>query len=77
MSTAAPDVSRYGEGAPVPVGTARPSNSAWPGQEFLALNGGPHVKFNDAISLLVSCRDQEEVDYSWDRLSGGATTASR
>jgi predicted 3-demethylubiquinone-9 3-methyltransferase (glyoxalase superfamily) len=41
------------------------------GQEFSALNGGPHFKFNEAISLVVRCRDQEEVDYYWDRLSAG------
>jgi predicted 3-demethylubiquinone-9 3-methyltransferase (glyoxalase superfamily) len=42
------------------------------GQEFTALNGGPHFKFSEAISLVVRCRDQEEVDYYWDRLSAGA-----
>lgn len=41
------------------------------GQEFTALNGGPHFKFNEAISLVVRCRTQEEVDYYWDRLSAG------
>jgi predicted 3-demethylubiquinone-9 3-methyltransferase (glyoxalase superfamily) len=42
------------------------------GQELTALNGGPHFKFNEAISLVVRCKDQEEVDYYWDRLSAGA-----
>jgi predicted 3-demethylubiquinone-9 3-methyltransferase (glyoxalase superfamily) len=41
------------------------------GQEFTALNGGPHFKFNEAISFVVHCRSQEEVDYYWDRLSAG------
>lgn len=41
------------------------------GQVFTALNGGPHFQFNEAISLVVRCRDQEEVDYYWDRLSEG------
>lgn len=41
------------------------------GQDFTALNGGPHFKFNEAISLVVNCRSQEEVDHYWDRLSQG------
>jgi predicted 3-demethylubiquinone-9 3-methyltransferase (glyoxalase superfamily) len=41
------------------------------GQEFTALNGGPHFKFNEALSLVVHCRSQEEVDYYWSRLSEG------
>jgi predicted 3-demethylubiquinone-9 3-methyltransferase (glyoxalase superfamily) len=41
------------------------------GQRFTALNGGPHFKFNEAISLVVHCRSQQEVDYYWDRLTDG------
>ena len=41
------------------------------GQEFFALNGGPHFKFNEAISFFVSCKDQKEVDYYWTRLLKG------
>jgi predicted 3-demethylubiquinone-9 3-methyltransferase (glyoxalase superfamily) len=41
------------------------------GQEIMALNGGPHFKFTEAISLFVSCETQEEVDYYWDRLMEG------
>lgn len=41
------------------------------GQRFTALNGGPHFKFNEAISLQVMCDDQAEVDYFWGRLSEG------
>lgn len=40
-------------------------------QRFTALNGGPQFKFNDAVSLQVSCKDQKEVDYYWARLSDG------
>ncbi|CAN5732813.1 VOC family protein [soil metagenome] len=41
------------------------------GQEFIALNGGPHFKFNEAISLFVNCETQEEVDELWAKLSEG------
>ncbi len=41
------------------------------GQAFTALNGGPSFKFNEAISFQVNCETQEEVDYYWERLSGG------
>ena len=41
------------------------------GQPFTALNGGPHFKFNEAVSFQIMCRSQEEVDYYWDRLSQG------
>ena len=41
------------------------------GQEFLALNGGPEFKFTEAVSMMVNCETQEEVDYYWDKLSGG------
>lgn len=39
------------------------------GQDFFALNGGPQYKFTEAISLFVSCEDQQEIDYFWDKLS--------
>jgi predicted 3-demethylubiquinone-9 3-methyltransferase (glyoxalase superfamily) len=41
------------------------------GHPFLALNGGPHFKFNEAISLEVGCDTQEEIDYYWEKLSAG------
>jgi predicted 3-demethylubiquinone-9 3-methyltransferase (glyoxalase superfamily) len=41
------------------------------GQEFMVLNGGPHFKFNEAISLFVNCETQEEVDELWEKLSTG------
>ena len=40
------------------------------GQKFTALNGGPQFKFTEAISLVVNCESQEEVDYYWEKLSG-------
>lgn len=41
------------------------------GQKFVALNGGPHFKFNESISFIVNCENQEEVDYFWEKLSKG------
>jgi len=41
------------------------------GQKFIALNGGPHFKFTEAISLFVNCEHQKEVDYFWEKLSAG------
>ena len=41
------------------------------GQEFMALNGGPHFKFTPAISLMVNCETQAEIDEYWDKLSAG------
>jgi predicted 3-demethylubiquinone-9 3-methyltransferase (glyoxalase superfamily) len=43
------------------------------GQKFTALNGGPHFKFTEAVSFVVRCDTQEEVDYYWSRLSAGGT----
>lgn len=41
------------------------------GQSLLGLNGGPHFKFNEAISFVINCKSQEEVDYYWDKLTQG------
>ena len=43
------------------------------GQQFIALNGGPHFKFSEAISLLVNCDTQQEIDYFWEKLSDGGS----
>ncbi|HUF66875.1 MAG TPA: VOC family protein [Gemmatimonadaceae bacterium] len=47
------------------------------GQSFTALNGGPHFKFNEAVSLQVNCRTQEEIDYYWERLGAGGDPKAR
>jgi predicted 3-demethylubiquinone-9 3-methyltransferase (glyoxalase superfamily) len=47
------------------------------GQTFYALNGGPHFKFNAAISLFVNCKDQAEIDYFWDKLIAGGGQAQQ
>ena len=64
-------VSRYGEGAPRPAGTAMIINFQIDGQDFMALNGGPEFKFTEAVSLFVNCETQEEVDTYWEKLSAG------
>lgn len=67
-------ITRNGEGGPGPQGSALVISFTLEGQEFLALNGGPHFKFTEAISLYVSCETQEEVDKLWNILiaDGGA-----
>src|SRR5688572_23132583 len=41
------------------------------GQRFVGINGGPDFKFSEAVSLSIECKDQEEIDYYWDRLTDG------
>jgi predicted 3-demethylubiquinone-9 3-methyltransferase (glyoxalase superfamily) len=65
------DVSRYGEAGPGKAGTVMTITFELEGQEFIALNGGPHFKFTEAISLSVDCQTQEEVDEFWEKLSAG------
>ena len=65
------NVSRWGEGGPGPKGTVMTATFQLEGQEFLALNGGPQFKFTEAISFLVNCNTQEEVDNFWEKLSAG------
>jgi predicted 3-demethylubiquinone-9 3-methyltransferase (glyoxalase superfamily) len=64
-------VVRYPEGAPAPKGTVMTVTFELDGQEFFALNGGPHYKFTPAISLFVNCETQQEVDDLWEKLSEG------
>lgn len=63
------NVTRYPEGGPMPAGTVITAEFELEGMRFTALNGGPHHKFTDAISLFVDCKDQAEVDYYWDKLT--------
>lgn len=62
------DVVRYGEGAPLPKDTVLTIKFSMAGQEFVALNGGPVYSFTPAISFVIDCETQEEVDYYWDKL---------
>ena len=64
-------VTRYIEGGPEPAGSVMTANFQLQGQEFTALNGGPHFKFTEAVSLVVNCDNQEEVDYFGEKLSEG------
>ncbi len=63
------EVTHYGEAGPRPAGMVLTVTFKLFGQEFLALNGGPDFKFNEAISLSVSCTSQDEVDEYWERLT--------
>ena len=65
------DVSRYGAAGPRPEGTVMTVSFELEGQKFLALNGGPEYTFSEAISFQVSCKDQDEVDAFWSKLSEG------
>jgi len=64
-------VARYGEAGPGPKGSVMTVQFQLEGQEFIALNGGPQFKFTEAISLLVNCDTQAEVDELWSKLSAG------
>ena len=64
-------VLRCGESGPGPKGSVLTIAFELEGQEFIALNGGPIFKFNEAISLSVDCKTQTEVDELWERLSDG------
>ena len=66
-------VTRYGEAGPGPAGTVMVCNFQLEGLEFAALNGGPMFKFTEAISLVVNCESQAEVDQMWDRLCEGGS----
>jgi len=64
-------ISRYGEAGPGPAGSVLTASFELEGLQFTALNGGPHFKFNEAISFHVACESQQEVDYFWERLGAG------
>jgi predicted 3-demethylubiquinone-9 3-methyltransferase (glyoxalase superfamily) len=64
-------VSRYGDAGPGPQGSVMTATFELDGQQFIALNGGPHFKFTEAISFSVDCKTQEEVDHYWTRLTEG------
>ena len=63
------EVTRYGSAGPRSEGTVMTVQFELDGQQFTALNGGPDFKFNEAISLMVYCETQEEIDLYWDKLT--------
>jgi predicted 3-demethylubiquinone-9 3-methyltransferase (glyoxalase superfamily) len=63
------DIARYGDAGPGPKGSAMTVAFELEGLNMIALNGGPHFKFTEAISLSVDCEDQAEVDRLWDTLT--------
>ncbi len=65
------NVVRYGDAGPGPKGTVMIVTFQLDGQDFTALNGGPQFTFSPAISLVVDCKTQQEVDELWERLSEG------
>ena len=64
-------VHRYTSAGPGPEGEVMLVEFELNGQKFSGLNGGPQFTFNEAVSIVVTCADQAEVDYYWDRLSDG------
>jgi predicted 3-demethylubiquinone-9 3-methyltransferase (glyoxalase superfamily) len=64
-------VTRYGKGAPRPSGSVMTVAFRLAGQRFIALNGGPQFTFNEAVSFVVTCRTQREIDHYWRKLTRG------
>ena len=64
-------VTHYTEAGPREAGMVMTVEFELDGQRFIGINGGPQFQFDEAVSLMVECETQEEVDYFWDRLSDG------
>ncbi|MGC4054817.1 MAG: VOC family protein [Paludibaculum sp.] len=64
-------IARYGSAGPGPAGRVMTVKFELDGQPFIALNGGPHYKFTEAISFTINCKTQEEVDRYWSTLTEG------
>lgn len=67
------ETSRYSEGGRDTPGKVMTVTFELAGQEFVALNGGPRYRFTEAISFVVRCATQEEIDHFWERLSAGGS----
>ena len=65
------NMARYGDGGPGPKGMVMTAEFELDGQRFIALNGGPQFRFTEAISFVINCETQQEVDHYWERLSEG------
>jgi predicted 3-demethylubiquinone-9 3-methyltransferase (glyoxalase superfamily) len=68
-------ITHYGDGMPMPKGTVMVASFTLDGNEVMALNGGPLFKFSEAISMVVSCETQKELDHYWDKLTSGGGKA--
>lgn len=67
------NVTRWGDAGPGPKGSVLTVTFELDGQRFMGVNGGPMFKFSEAVSLMINCDSQEEIDYYWERLcEGGA-----
>ena len=64
-------VTYYGAAGPGPAGTVLTVDFELDGQRYTGINGGPQFTFDEAISLLVECADQDEIDHYWERLTDG------
>jgi predicted 3-demethylubiquinone-9 3-methyltransferase (glyoxalase superfamily) len=64
-------VTRYGDAGPGPKGSAMTASFQLDGVDFTALNGGPQFPFTEAVSFVVHCETQQEIDYYWDKLTAG------
>jgi predicted 3-demethylubiquinone-9 3-methyltransferase (glyoxalase superfamily) len=65
------EIARYGSAGPRPEGTVMTVSFELDGQRFVALNGGPEFTFSEAVSFLVNCDTQDEVDSYWSALAEG------
>jgi predicted 3-demethylubiquinone-9 3-methyltransferase (glyoxalase superfamily) len=65
------NIARYGDAGPGPKGSVMTVSFELNGQQFVALNGGPHFKFTEAVSFVVNCDTQQEIDEYWNKLSDG------
>jgi predicted 3-demethylubiquinone-9 3-methyltransferase (glyoxalase superfamily) len=64
-------VTRFSDAGPGPKGSVMTITFTLDGQEFVALNGGPHYKITPAVSFVVNCETQDEVDHYWEKLGAG------
>ncbi len=64
-------ITHYGQAGPREAGTVMTVNFVLDGQAFTAINGGPQFTFDEAVSFLVACSDQDEIDYYWAALGAG------
>ncbi|WP_293892826.1 VOC family protein [Flavobacterium sp.] len=69
-------ISYYGPDMPMPQGSVLTIQFQIEGQEFLALNAGPQFKFNEAVSFMINCDTQDEIDYYWNKLTEDGGEAS-